>query len=77
MYDEWILVNVLKQKHIKSWSLWFYFHVRTLGRCSYNIKNTYRYVALLTFFIRFVITRIKHHRADVGGGRRDKIADKF
>ena len=49
----------------------------TLGRCSYNIKITYRYLALLPFSIGFVITRIRHHRADVGGGRRDKIADKF
>ena len=51
--------------------------VGTLGRFWYNTKNTYRHVALLPFSIGFVITRIRRHRPDVGGGRRDKIADKF
>ena len=60
---------VLKQKHTKSWSLLFCGQVGTLGRYSYNIKITYRYVALLSFSKGFVITRIRHHIPDVGGGR--------
>ena len=72
-----MLINVLKLKHIKSWSLLFYFDFGTLGRRSYNTKITYKYVALFTFFIGFIITRIKYHRPHVGEGRGDKIADKF
>ena len=75
-----MLVNVLKLKHIQSWSLLFCSHNGTLGSCSYNIKITYVpmcYVALLKFFIRFIITRIRYRRSDMGGGRGDKIADKF
>ena len=77
MYHERVSVNVLKQKHLKSWSLLFCSHVGTLNRHFYSIKIIYRCVALLTFFIGFIITRIRHHRPNVGGGSGDKIADKF
>ena len=78
MYHEWILINVLKLKHIKSWSLLFSFHFVTPARRSYNIKITYKYVALFTFHTGLIITRIRHHRLGVGGGviRGDIIADK-
>ena len=72
-----MLINVLKLKHIKSWSLLFCFHFVTLRRRSYNIKITYKYVALFTFFIEFIFRRNRHYRPGVGGGRGDKIADKF
>ena len=55
----------------------FYFHFVTLGRRSYNIKITYKYVALFTFFIEFIITRIRHYRPGVDGRKGDKIAYKF
>ena len=48
-----------------------------MGKCLYNIKITFRYVALLPFSIGFVITRMTHHRPDVGGGKMDKIATNF
>ena len=47
------------------------------ARRSYNIKITYKYVALFTFFIRLIITRVRHNRPGAGGGRGEKIADKF
>ena len=38
-------------------SLLFCAQVATLGRCWYNIKNTYRHVALLPFSIGFVLSQ--------------------
>ena len=64
----------MKLKHIKSWSLLFCFHFVTLGR---RLKITYKYVALFTFFIDFIITRIRNYRPGVGRVEETKLRTNF